>query len=173
METRAKAPLKPRSILLDTNVWINSQLGAQPGYEEARKLLIHARRSGVRIGVAFHSLTDIFYVIQQELKRANNISAAAGENGIPPERVAAAAKETAWGVVNSIADYAEVVGGDGSDVRIAALHKTLHDDYEDDLIYAAARRMGADLIVSDDEAFVKHSPLPALSTKEALIWLGE
>ena len=91
---------------------------------------------------------------------------------MPSERIALAAKETAWGVVNSIADYAEIVGGDGSDARIAALHKKVHDDFEDDLILAAAHRMGADLIVSEDIAFIKHSPIAAMTARDALNWLG-
>ena len=164
-------PLRPRSILLDTNVWINSQLGAHEGYREAREVLVQARKRGIRIGIAFHSLTDVFYVITQELKRANSIAFESGRNAIQPERITATAKETAWGVLESIMGYAEVVGGDGSDARIATLYKSLHDDFEDDLIFAAAHRMGADLIVSDDSALVRRSPLPALSTKDALRWI--
>jgi len=164
------APLKPNAILLDTNVWINSQLGMHAGYEDARNLLIYARQQHIRIGIAFHSLTDVFYVVRRELQHANE-QASPNESTIPPECIAAAAKEAAWGVINSIMDYAEVVGGDGSDARIAALHKALHDDYEDDLVYAAARRMGANLIVSDDLTFVKHAPLPAMTTADALRWI--
>ena len=168
---KSSAPIKPRVILLDTNVWINSQLGSHPGYAEARELLIHAQQNQLRVGIAYHSLTDVFYVVHRELKRTNEIASAQGTSAIPPERADAATREAAWGVINSIMDYAEVVGGDGADARIAALYKSLHDDYEDDLVLAAAHRMGADLIVSDDAAFVKHSPLPALSTKDALAWL--
>ena len=142
------------------------------GYDDARKLLVYAIEHRLRIGVAYHSLTDIFYVVHRELMRVNDMAAAQGQNAIPAEHASAAARETAWGVISSILDYAEVIGGDGSDARIAVLHKKLHDDYEDDLVYAAARRMGADLIVSDDAAFVAHSPLPALSTKDALTWIA-
>ena len=166
------APLKPRALLLDTNVWINSQLGMHAGYAEARELLILARQQHLRIGVAFHSLTDLFYVVRRELQRANEqVAKVDRATAIPPERIASAARETAWGVVESILEYAEVVGGDGSDARIAILHKRIHDDYEDDLVYAAAHRMSADLIVSDDIAFVMHSPLPAMTTHDALTWL--
>ena len=167
---QSATPLKPRALLLDTNVWINSQLGTHVGYEDARRLLIRAREQQIRIGIAFHSLTDVFYVVRRELQRANEV-ASSGESSIPPDRIAAATKETAWGVIASIMEYAEVIGGDGSDARIALLHKNLHDDYEDDLVYAAARRMGADLIVSDDLAFVRHSPLPAMTSADALRWI--
>ena len=158
--------LKPRAILIDTNVWINSQLGLRNGYEHARALIVKARRKGLRIGIALHSLTDIFYVVQSELKHLND-----KEGGIPPERAAYAAREAAWGVINNIMEYAEVVGADGSDARIAALHKAVHDDFEDDLVIAAARRMRADLVVSDDLSFVKHSPLPTMTAADALKWI--
>ena len=158
--------MRPRALLLDTNIWIDSQLGTHVGHEVARKLIVVARNNDVRIGVAFHSLTDVFYVVCNELKRVNR-----ADSKIPPERASAAAKEAAWGVVTNIMEYAEVVGADGSDARIAALHKAVHDDFEDDLVFAAARRMGADLIVSNDLALIKHSPLPALTAEDALKWM--
>ncbi len=160
-------PIKPHTLMLDTCVWINSQIGTNSGHEQARKLIIMALKQDARVGIAPHSLTNVFYIVHRHLRRLE-----ATTRAISSERSAAAAKETAWGIVNNIMEYAEVVGTDGSDARIAALHKSVHDDFEDNLVIAAARRMRADLIVSDDLAFVKHCPLPAMTAEDALRWLS-
>ena len=159
-------PLQPKALMLDTCIWVNSQIGTNSGHEAARKLVVAARKQGMRLGIAPHSLSNVFYIVHRHLRRFD-----LGNVGIAPEDAAAAAKETAWGVIGNIMDYAEVVGADGSDARIAALHKDVHDDFEDDLVLAAARRMRADLVVTDDLALVKHSPLPAMTAEDALRWI--
>ena len=160
-------PLKPHALMLDTCIWVNSQLGTNSGHIAARNLVLAARAQDARLGIAPHSLSDVFYIIHRHLRRLDIANGSAS-----PEQSAAAAKEAAWGVVNNIMDYAEIVGADGSDARIAALHKSVHDDFEDNLVIAAARRMQADLIVTDDLAFVRHSPFPALSAEDALRWMS-
>ena len=160
-------PMQPRSLMLDTCIWVNSQIGTNSGHEAARKLVVAARKRGMLLGIAPHSLSTVFYIVYRHLRRFGS-----GNDAVSPEDAAAAAKETAWGVVGSIMDYAVVVGADGSDARIAALHKSVHDDFEDNLVLAAARRMRADLVVSDDLAFVQHSPLPIMTADDALRWIA-
>ena len=121
----------------------------------------------MHLGIAPHSLATVFYVVHRSLKRIGM-----AEGRFLEEESAAASKEAAWGVVNNIMEYAEVIGADGSDARIAALHKGAHDVFEDDLVIAAARRMNADLIVTDDLAFARHCPLPAMTVDDALRWIA-
>ena len=159
-------PLRPHALMIDTCIWANSQLGMNRGHEQARDVIVCARRRGIRLGIAPHSLATVFYTVHRSLRR---MGLAAGS--LPADESAAAAKETAWGVVSNIMEYAEVVGADGSDAHIALLHKGAHDDFEDDLVIAAARRMNADLIVTDDLSFVRHSPLPTMTAEDALRWI--
>ena len=159
-------PLQPRSLMLDTCIWINSQIGTNSGHEAAWRLIVAARERGILLGIAPHSLSTVFYVVHRYLRRFD-----VGGDSVAPHDAAAAAKETAWAVVDNIMDYAAVIGADGSDARMAALHKNVHDDFEDDLVLAAARRMQADLIVSDDFEFVRHSPLPIMTADDALRWI--
>ena len=159
-------PVRPSALLLDTNVWVNSQLGASSGHENARKLVTTALDQGIRLGIAPHSLASVFYIIHRYLKRI-----AASEGKALDAGTAAAAKEAAWGVVNNIMEYAEVVGSDYSDAHIASLYRKVHDDFEDNLVIAAARRMQADLLVTDDIALVKHAPVPVMTTEDALRWV--
>lgn len=163
--SNAVQPMKPVALMLDTNVWVNSQLGASVGHEDARGLIVEALEQGIRLGIAPHSLASVFNIVHRYLKRT------AADGKALDETTAAAAKEAAWGVVNNIMEYAEVIGSDYSDAHIAALHKKVHDDFEDDLVIAAARRMRADLLVTDDLALVKHAPIPAMTTEDALRWI--
>lgn len=159
--------LKPHVLMIDTCIWVNSQLGANRGHDQARSLIVTARKQGMRLGIAPHSLATVFHTVRRTLGRIG-----LAEGKLPQEESAAAAKETAWGVVNNIMEYAEVVGADGSDARVAALHKGVHDDFEDDLVIAAAHRMNADLVVTDDLALVRHSPLPTMTAEDALRWIS-
>ena len=160
------APIQPQSLMLDTCIWVNSQIGTNSGHEAARNLIIAALKQNMVIGIAPHSLANVFYITHRHLRRLD-----AAEGAEIPGDSLAAAKETAWGVVNGITEYATVVGTDGSDARVACLYKSVHDDFEDNLVIAAARRMKADLIVSDDRQFVLRSPLPAMTAEDALRWI--
>ena len=161
----APMALKPRSAVLDTCIWLNSQIGSSPGHAASRELIIAMRSSGIRLGVAAHSLSNVFYLLTRFFRRCDALGS------VPERHSEASARESAWAVIDNIMEYAEVIGMDGSDARIAALYKPAHDDFEDDLVLAAAHRMGADLIVTDDLTFVKRSPLPALTAEDALRWI--
>lgn len=156
-----------RALMLDTNVWINNLIGANRGHEAAHALVDTALDQGIRLGIAPHSLASMFYIVHRYLKRCH-----VADGRTFDDAAAAAAKEAAWGAVDNIMEFAEVIGSDISDARIAAHHKRIHDDFEDDLVIAAAMRMGADLLVTDDLALVKHSPIPTMTTADALKWIG-
>ena len=60
------------------------------------------------------------------------------------------------------------MGADYSDAYRALKQKAIHSDYEDDLVIACAMRLDARMLVTNDEAFIKHSPVPTLSARDAL-----
>ena len=47
----------------------------------------------------------------------------------------------------------------------------LHDDYEDNLVVAAAQRSRADCLVTNNEKLLRHSPVATLSCRDAAIYL--
>ncbi|WP_302012033.1 hypothetical protein [Collinsella tanakaei] len=87
------------------------------------------------------------------------------------EDLAAVAREMAWGCVRNMSEIATAVGCDGRDVWIAEKQKRLHPDYEDNLIIAASIRLGATLLVTNDEGLLRHAPVSALSVEDALKYL--
>ena len=63
------------------------------------------------------------------------------------------------------------VGCDESDLWLARKHRTIHHDFEDGLMVAAAKRSEADFIVTRDKQFLSHCPVAALDTFDMLEYL--
>ena len=150
-------------LVLDTNVWLDYELGMRVGHDTAFKLVESATRNGVRLGMASHSLKDAFYIVMQLLKAMNRESGA-----IPEERATHAARQTAWGVLDHLMQLAELIGADYSDAWVAAKYRNLHSDYEDNLVVAAAIRAKADYLVTSDTQLLKQSPVSTLTPTSAL-----
>lgn len=152
------------ALLIDTNVWLDMEYGKCGGWPT--EFVVAIRMADARMGIAAHSLKDIYNVLQRRIKLDDQRA-----GGVDPDRSAMAARVAAWAVVGHILDTAEVVGSDYSDAYLATKHRRIHDDYEDDLIIAAAMRMKADLLVTSDQALLKHAPIAALSPQDAIHWL--
>ena len=152
------------ALLVDTNVWLDVEFGESGSWPT--EFLIAVRMSDARMGIAAHSINDIFYLIQRRIKLDDQRL-----GGTDSQRSAAAARIAAWAVVEHILEVAEVVGSDYMDAHLATEHRRIHDDYEDGLIIAAAMRMKADLLVTSDQALIKHAPIAALTPQDAIHWL--
>lgn len=154
------------ALLLDTNVWIDLELeGANSG--EVAALFLAAARRDARLGIASHSLKDVFAIVERRIKHA----ARDDDTATDPEALGRVARSIAWGVVEHILEQAEVVGADYSDAWLALKGRPLHDFYEDNLVVAAAKRMEADLLVTSDLRLLKHAPVATLSVIDARRWL--
>ena len=174
------------ALLIDTNVWLDVEFGERGGWPT--EFLVACRMADARMGIAAHSLNDIFYLIQRRLKldrqRMGRDDLRLGVDGQQlgdgqrrgrrrddPESIAPAARIAAWAVVEHILEVAEVVGSDYMDALLATKHRSIHDDYEDDLVIAAAMRMNADLLVTSDQALIRHAPIAALTPQDSIHWL--
>ena len=153
-------------VLCDTNVWLDYYLGERSGHEEARELIMQGCRRGIAFMVPSSCLGDVFYLCQADFKRAVREA-----NGCVTESQALAAQASAWAIVEHLLELATVVGSDHGDAYIAAKHRVVHGDFEDDLVIAAALRSSADCLVTDDEQLRRHSPVLTLSVPEAIVYL--
>lgn len=54
---------------------------------------------------------------------------------------------------------------------LSAAQRCLHEDYEDNLVVAAAQRARAGCLVTNDQNLLKHSPVAVLSCTDALAYL--
>ena len=164
--------MRPPALLLDTNVWLDYELGTERA-DTIMKLLREAHRHGARIGIAAHSLKDVFTIVERRLKQLNREQMRSVRAHMPEHHTGPAARSVAWGVVEHILQFAEVVGTDYMDAHMAVKDRVFHDYYEDNLVVAAARRMDADLLVTSDVALQKHAPVPTLSPDRAILWLEQ
>lgn len=157
---------RQRMALVDTNVWMDYYLGHRPGSDAAKHFVDVALRADVELLVTVPSLKDLYYLLQSELKR--NARVAGGE---VHEQGAAAIKEVAWSCLNHVTELATVVAADMNDVWLARMQRSVHDDFEDDLVLAAMQRANALCLVTNDEQLAKHAPVVALDTKDAAAFL--
>ena len=150
-------------IVVDTNVWLDYLLGNRALHEPSMHFIVEAKRQDLPLVIPSHSIKDVFFIFQQQIKAANR---ADGKQSA--EAAALCARRAAWSAIDLIMELATVGPSDQSDAWIASKHRLLHPDYEDDLVIACAMRLDARMLVTNDETFIKHSPVPTLSARDAL-----
>lgn len=154
------------SLLLDTNIWLDDCFGERPKHAQARQLLVNANAKDVAILFAAHSSKDIFRLAELGAKQALRSAV-----GTLDHKAAAAARTFAWSYLDYMGDIATPVGCDASDVWMAKKQRSIHSEYEDDLVIAAAMRANASFIVTNDEKLLRHCPVAALDVDDALAYL--
>ena len=153
-------------VLCGTDVWLDFYFGARKGHREARELVGACCARDASLLVPSSCLGDFFYLCQAGFKDALR-----AEYGQLTEARALAARSSAWACAEHLLELAVVVGSDHADARIAAKYRPVHGDLGDDLVIAAALRADADVLVTGDEGLRRHSPVLALSAREALAFL--
>lgn len=93
------------------------------------------------------------------------------EYGELTHEAAAAATALAWDCLENLSELATPVPCDLSDIWLAKKQRALHNDYEDDLLIAAAMRAHADLLVTNDAALCSHASVAAMCVADALRYL--
>lgn len=102
-------------------------------------------------------MPDLFFLLCQETKRYLR------EHGKPvDERFAAAVRESAWSSVRNVMGLSLIVPVGQNEALRAMTYRDLHDDFEDDLLLAAAARVDADYVVTSDRALLRHAPVACL-----------
>lgn len=156
----------PSTILLDTNVWIDSCIGTRAGSTESRQLLCACARKEIPVCLSITSLKDIYYQVGAELKREHRAT------GAPlTEAEALAIEEVSWQSTMSIVGQATIVPADTSDITVARYFHQIHRDFEDDLVLAAVERSGADYLITSDKRLRAHAPVAALTPADMLALL--
>jgi predicted nucleic acid-binding protein len=139
--------VRPRSLLLDTNVVLDVILARAPWDAEAVLLLEAIARGGVVGSVAAHAVTTIYYIVERSKGRT----------------LAATA-------VSDLLQVVDVVPLDAADFqRALSLGLT---DYEDAVQVAACLRAGADLLVTRNPRDFKGAPVTTRSAGEVMALLA-
>lgn len=158
----------PSTLLLDTNVWLDTFVITRTGHAQAKELVALALDVSTRLLYAPVSLKDVEFIAAASFKREVR---ATGEQ--VDEACALVARQFAWSCVQSMRRIATAVGIDESDMWLAEKYHAVHPDFEDDLIIAAAKRCGADYLVTRDVKLLAHAPVPAITPADLLFLLRE
>lgn len=157
------------SLLLDTNVWLDYLIESRRGHQAAFQLIDAAFQREIELLFAVTSSKDIFYTANRAAKYWYRES----HGGELTDSAALAAQEIAWGCLNQLRELGTAVGCDLSDIWLACKHRSIHGDYEDDLILAAIQRVGSTTLVTNDEKLLRHCPVAALDVKDALAYVEQ
>lgn len=149
-------------IVVDTNVWLDYLFGERAGSKVAARFLAEARRIEAPLVIAPHSLCDMFFIFQQQLKLKNS-----QDGKLAPDKAAASARAAAWSAVDFIMELAAVGPIDQADALLASKYRGVHGDLEDNLVMFCALRANARLLVTNDEKLIAHSPVPAMNAADA------
>ena len=152
-----------RKVMLDTNVVVDYLMGREPGCSDCVKLLAMHAACEHAVYVSALTLKDAYYLVSMQLKRMER--QASGRLG---EGMARAANEVAWACVRQLVDSALVLPTGRPESLQALVLRSVHPDFEDDLIAATALNAGIDYLVSNDETFVKHAPVACLTSSDAV-----
>lgn len=154
---------QPKTLLLDTCVWLDNYLGFRQGSAAARELVVTALERDIVLLHAVTAIKDVHYIVAQTLKRERR--AAGGE---VTEEAALADDQVAWACVSNMREIATAVGMDAGDVWLAEKYKSIHRDVEDNLVIAAAQRAKADVLVTSDLDLICHAPVAAMTPQDVL-----
>ena len=150
-------------LLVDTNVWLDWFIPGRARSQVAEEFVIRAIRRGDTLLYPVRILGDIFYMVDRNCR--HYLHEALGQ---VDDVAARAARTTAWSCVRNMREVATAVGADEADVWLACEYQTLHDDLEDDFVLAAAERVRADYLVTNDRALIQHSTVAALTCEDML-----
>ena len=148
-------------IMLDTNVLVDYYLGREPGCSACKRIIELARDRHILYASA-SSLKDVYYLVGSTLKRAQRI-----EGGALMEDAAVACADIAWSCVRNALDVVLVANAGQTETLDAFVLRSVHNDFEDDLVLASARAIHADLFVTGDASLAAHSPVGALTPQAA------
>ena len=130
-------------MLLDTDVLIDVALDRHPFSDAASALLDRIEQSRSRAFIAWHSVSNLYYIVAPTRGNTNTRD-----------------------FIIDLSRIVRVAAGDTEAVRYAA--KLPMADFEDALQVACARACGARHIVTRNTRDYRRSPIPAISPDEAL-----
>lgn len=144
-------------VILDTNVILDCYFADRPCAKASVEAINAALSHDITLCYAASQAKDVFFLAQLILK-----SAECKERGEVSHTAAQAINTTCWAILDNLSEFASVVGTDEPDVWLARKHRSIHEDFEDNLVIASALRVNADYIITNDEQLIKHSPVAAL-----------
>lgn len=154
----------PLKLVIDTNIWLDYFFNRSDAAVQTIKQT--ADNPEIDLYYAAVSSKDVFYIASLEAKRLLRSASASSEAS-----QVLAASEIAWECVTVMSELATAVPSDESDLWMARRMRSRHEDYEDNIVAAAAWRTSADFLITNDKQLAAHYPEVAISPSELLQYL--
>lgn len=146
---------KVRSVLLDTNVWLDYFMGEGPNLQDISRLIAIAEGGSLSLLYAPTSAKDLFYLIPRRLRRRG------GDDGV-------SYAPAAWACLGRMMEIASAAPLSFPECELARMLRRKYPDFEDNLIIAAAETADVDYIVTQDQAFIRQVPEACITPARAL-----
>ncbi|WP_180326672.1 type II toxin-antitoxin system VapC family toxin [Raoultibacter phocaeensis] len=140
-------------VLVDTNVWLDYHGIHETVDNEAFELVDRLSSCGDEICVTPMVLKDFYYLTGLNLKRKEFL-----EQGGVSERSARAAHEIAWSCTKQIMALSTILPVGSEECGEACALRSVHGDFEDNLLLAAARHCAVEYCATYDKALCRHIP---------------
>lgn len=160
-------PDRRKTVLLDTNVWLDYLIEERSGHSSAMALIERVIDTDeAELCCYAGSLKDVYFIFLIDRKRRLR-----EEFGEVSERDARALNEIAWAAIEAIEGLVSVIPSDTRTVWLARKMKRFCADFEDCLVLAACELSGANFLVTGDEGLRKVAPVKAGNAEEILPYL--
>lgn len=159
---------KQIKVLADTNLWIDKYIPHRSSSETSCEVLRLCASDDIALLFPMRSLADVFWQVTRDRKNWLR-----REYGEITEVHAHAATADAWACVDNMLEVGAPVGVDVSDVWVAQHLRSMHPDFEDDMVLAAARRAEVDYLVTSDRQLIQKADVVAFTPEDMLTVLRE
>ena len=150
----------PKTLLLDTNVWISFFIEGDSSHDETVRLLEEATSHNVTLSYTASTLKDVFYIVPRRA-RAQAIAAGFDVSN-------ATFSPIAWACAEKMTEIAVAVGQSLPECSLAWMLRGEHPDLEDNLIMAAAETSNVDFVVTYDKDMLEHFSPACITPAQAL-----
>lgn len=144
-----------KSVLVDTNVWLDYFMGEGPELESICALVAAAHEGALALLFAPTTAKDLFYLIPRRLRRMG------AEEGV-------SYRPAAWACLSKLMEIAAAAPLSFPECELARMLGKTFPDFEDNLIHAAAETAKADYVVTQDRAFLASAPEVCITPSRAI-----
>ncbi len=149
--------LAPKSLMLDTNIWIGYLLAEPPHGEVILKLIDSALEHNITLIYAPTTLKDVFFIVPRRMRADDNNEA--GKASYAP---------AAWACIRKITEIAVAAPQALAECELAWMLRNTHGDLEDNLVIAAAETCNADYVVTYDKQMLERFAPACITPEQAL-----
>lgn len=155
------------SLLLDTNVWLDYCLADRAGHAAALELIARATARSLTLAITAASLKDVSYLLERYAKAALH-----AQKKELTEADARAIRALVWSYIDLIDEIAIEVPVGVAETWFARHYRSVCSDFEDCLVFGAAKASKAAYLVTEDKEMLLHAPVAAVCVQDALALIG-